>query len=160
MPAVITRPEYGIFPVVGALPSIPLNTPAWDVESYAEWLIFLELIGEDRPIPGVDGRLPMPDEVDEGIVGLPFAIYGENDYEGTPYADARVGLRQNLRFLRTNLFRPPGTADGTRPFEFHDLDGVTVETADVKVRAATWAFPGPTLARVTIRLIVPAGAPA
>lgn len=162
MPAVITQPEYGILPVVGALPAIPLNTPAWDVESYAEWLIFLELVGEDRIIPGNPGRLALPDEIDEAIVGLPFVIYGEQDLEGTPYADARVGLRTNLRYLRTNLFRPPGTADGTRPFEFHDLDGVTVETADVKLRTGTWGFPGSgsVVARTTLRLIIPAGEPA
>lgn len=159
MPAVITRPEYGLFPVVGAFPAIPLNTPAWDVESYAELLTFLELVGDDRIIPGKDGRLPVADEIDEAIVGLPFVIYGDHALDGTAYADARVGLRTNLRYLRTNLFRPPGTADGTRPFEFHDLDGVTVETADVKLRTGTWGYPGSgsVVARTTLRLIIPAG---
>jgi hypothetical protein len=150
--------EYGIFPAVGALPELSLNIEgAWEVTSYAQLFTMPELVGEDNVVPGVDGRDPVPDELEEGVYGLPFFIYGFKAFDGSSHPDARIGLRNNLRYLRTSLWTPPGTADGTRPFEFHDLDGLSVATGDVKVRPGEWGFPGPTLARVTIRLIVPAG---
>lgn len=149
--------EYGLFPAVGALPAVSLNIEgAWEVTSYAELFTPAPTVGDDGVIPGAAGRDPVPEELDEGIYALPFYIYGFKDHAGTAYPDARVGLRQNLRYLRTNLWTPPGTADGTRPFEFHDLDGATVETGNVKVHAGEWGF-RPTMALVTIRLIVPAG---
>lgn len=155
MPAVITRAEYGTLDVVGAFPSIPLNTPAWDAESYFELYLPPEQVGEDRPIPGVTGRLAMPREWDEGIAGIPLVVYGTHDYQGVAYADARLGLRTNLRFLRDNVFKPPGTADGTRPFTFHELGGAAY-TEDVIVQMGA-ASAKTSFARLTVRLIVPAG---
>lgn len=157
MPGTISSAEYGVLGAVGTFPSIPLNiVGAWDVESYAELYVPLEQVGDDRPVPGVTGRLAQPRELDEGIFGLPFVVYGENDLDGVPYADPRVGLRANLRFLRANVFTPPGTADGTRPFTFHELGGATY-AGNVIVQAGASSPRGPILWRSTIRLIVPAG---
>lgn len=150
--------EFALFPAVGALPEISLETEgAWQAENYLELYAALDQVGENRPIPGVTGRLPIPREEDELVFGIPLIVYGLNGPDGvTPYVDARVGLRTNLRFLRTNLFRPPGTADGTRPFEFHELGGY-VEGGDVEVAQGALGYVGPTAARLTVRVTVPAG---
>lgn len=149
--------EFALFPVVGALPAVSTEVDgAWQAEHYLELYAALEQLGEDRHVPGAPGRLAVPREEDELVFGIPLNVYGFKDPAGVAYADARVGLRQNLRYLRTNLFRPPGTADGTRPFEFHELGGY-VEGGDVIVAQGELGYGGPTLARVTIRVTVPAG---
>lgn len=148
--------ETGLFLAVGALPAVPLDVDgAWQVESYHEHYVPPPLIGEDRPIDGVPGRLPLPDEIDEAVVGLPMVVYGFKDSAGVAHADALVGVRANLLYLRTNLWLPPGTADGTRPYEFHRLDG-EVEAGDVKVSVGTIGRIGPTAVRYTLRVTIPA----
>lgn len=150
-------PEFALFPVVGALPAISTEIDGcWQAEHYLELYAALAQIGEDRHRPGLTGRLAQPREEDELIFGIPLLVYGFKDPAGAPYADARVGLRTNLRYLRTNLFRPPGTADGTRPFEFHELGGF-VEEGDVIVAQGALGYVGPTAARLTVRVTVPAG---
>lgn len=149
--------EYALFPTVGALPAVSLELDgAWQAENYLELYAALEQIGEDRPVPGVTGRLAMPREEDELVFGIPLVVYGFKDPAGAAYADARVGLRSNLRYLRMNLFRPPGTTDGTRPFEFHELGGY-VEEGDVIVAQGALGLVGPTCANLTVRVTVPAG---
>lgn len=150
-------PESGLFLVVGALPEISLDVDgAWQVESYHEHYTPPPIIGEDRPIDGVPGRLPVPDEIDEQIVELRALILGFKDPDGANYSDALTGVRANMMFLRSNLWLPPGTADGTRPYEFHRLDG-EVEEGPVKVRAHTFSRVGPTGCRYTLAITVPDG---
>jgi hypothetical protein len=157
---VITATEYVLFPAVGALPAIATETPACYVEedSYLPIYGFAPpQVGEDDPVPGIPGRFPQPREYDEGSFSLKLVIVGEYDDNGVAQPNALLGVRANLDHFRTNLLMPPGTADGTRPMEFHKLDG-SVVGADVFVESA--ADPGPdspTSVRWPIRIIVPAG---
>lgn len=152
MPAIITRDQYGVFPEWTSYPEIPLNTPAWECTEYGEIYDAAPFIGENRAIPGVPGRLAMNREADQWAFTLRVTVFGQYDLEGNAYTDARVGVRSNLRFLRTNLFRP----SGVRPFEFYDLDG-TGEDGDVQVVPPFQpVFAGPAAARLLLNVLVPA----
>lgn len=151
----ITSSEYGLFPVVAGLLEIPLDTPAWGVESYLQHFDSPPTVGDDRPITGNPGRLSMPDELDEAEVSLRMTFYGTHDYEGTPHSDPIDGIRANLIVFRTNVMLPPGTADGSRPYEFHQRNG-DVWTGDVKVKPPLGLGElGPLGARGILKIIVP-----
>lgn len=160
MPVVVTRGEYVVFDAVTSpsLPEIPGNTPGWETIDYSALYDLAPVIGDDRPIPGVAGRLAVPREEDELVAALPMRFIGSHDWEGDPYEDARIGLRTNLRYFGENVVRPPGTTDGLRGITFHQLDGSTA-TAQVIVQSPLQvAFsPGSVLARAVLTLIIPAG---
>lgn len=157
MPAVVTRAEYLSFDVVGAFPAVPMNTPAWDVVDYSSLYDGPPVVGDDRPIPGSPGRLAVAREVDELVVALPLVVYGDRSYDDLPYADARIGVRANLDYLRTNVVLPPGTSTGTRPVTFHRLDGTTRAGPAVVLSPLSVAVAGPTSVRAVLRLVIPAG---
>lgn len=153
MPTVITRDAYGEFTSWGSFPAIPLNTPAWECTNYESLYDAPPLIGENRAIPGVDGRLPIDRETDQWQVSLRIVVFGNEDLEGDAYDDPRIGVRTNLRYLRTNIFLP----SGLRPFQFNDLDGST-EGADVQVVPPFEpVFFSPAAARIVLNMIVPDG---
>lgn len=157
MPTIITRTEYLSFDAAGSYPAVPLNTPGWDCQDYSGLYGNPPTVGEDRIIPGTNGRLAVKRQLDELTVSLPMTIYGEANHEGTAYADARIGMRTNLLFLRTNLLQPITSGNGTRAVTFHLLDGTT-DTGSVIVEGdMAVAFAAPTLARAVLRLVIPAG---
>lgn len=159
MPLVISATEYVLFPAVGALPALATETPACTVEGgYLPIYGFTPpQIGEDDPVPGIPGRFPQPREHDEGVFSLRLVIEGQKNDNGVAYPNALVGVRANLDYIRSNLLMPPGTTDGTRPMEFHRLDGTTIG-ADVFVESGSEPGEiGPTAVRWPIRIIVPAG---
>lgn len=124
MPAEVTQEEYLNFDEVAGIPDIPLNTPAWQCLTYMPLYDVGPVVPEDdRVIPGVAGRLYVPREIDEMTISLRLDVFGEANYEGTAWPDAALGLRHNLRFLRTNLLEPQ---DQERPVTFHQLGGITV----------------------------------
>jgi hypothetical protein len=154
MPAVVTRDEYLSFDSTGGHPVVPLNTPAWECRDYRPLYDGTDTVGDNRPIPGSAGRLYVPDEFDEWNVSLNLVVYGDQDQDGGTHSDPRVGVRENLLYLRTHLLRPRLL----RPVTFHRLDGGT-ETGDVKVspRAQVTSF-GPSGARMVLKFVVVAGA--
>jgi hypothetical protein len=154
MAAVITRAEYGIFAASAPHPAIPLNTPAWECVDYSPLYDTAPLVGANRAIPGVAGKLAVARERDEWQVSLRLVVLGSHDYEGNEYAEPREGLRTNLRFLRTSVFRPAIT----RTFTFYGIDEVA-ETGTVQVAPPFQpVFVGPAAARLVLNLVVPSGA--
>lgn len=153
MPAVATRTEYLEFDAFDTIAAIPLNTPAWECESYADFYD-ITIVGNDRAIPGVPGRLFQPRELDEHQVTLRVTIFGFEDWEGTPYDDPRVGVRLNRLYLRDNLLLPQTTA---RPVTLYRLDGTTATGDVVVVPPFQPVMAGPAACRVTINLLVVAG---
>lgn len=154
MPAVKTRVECLTFDEVGAIPDIPLNTPAWECQSYAALTDAPPALGEDRHIPGLPGRLFMPREFDEGQVPLRIVVFGAADMEGTPYDDPREGVRANLRFLRANLLLPQ---DALRAVTFERLDGGEETGNVVVVPPFQPVMLGPSNARIMLNLLIPDG---
>lgn len=154
MPNVITRTEYLSFAAEGGASAVPLNTPAWECIDYSQMYDSPPVVGDNRPITGVTGRLAVPREEDESEIHLPMMFFGSANHENTPYGDARIGLRTNLRYFRTALMR--AASGTTRSATFHRLDGGT-ETAEVIVIPPLQvAFRGPILARAVLTIVVPA----
>lgn len=152
-----SRVEYLSFDAVGAIPALALNLAGcWECVDYSQMYDSPPVVGENRPIPGVAGRLAQVHEEDERAVSLPMVFFGAANYAGTPYADERVGVRSNLAYFRTNIMRPGSAA--TRAVTFHRLDGTTTETGSVVVIPPLQvAFSGPTLARAVLTFVIPAG---
>jgi len=148
--------EYLNFDAVGAFPSLALNLAGcWECTDYAQMYDGPPVVGENRPIPGATGRLAVQREEDEAVINLPMVFRGVANHLGVPYADARIGVRTNLRFFRTNILRPLA-AQATRPVTFHRLDTGT-ESGDVIVQSPmAMAFQTPAKARGVLVLIVPA----
>jgi hypothetical protein len=102
MATLITSTEYLTFDAATPLPAVPLNTPAWKVTDYTS-LRRRVRVGEDRPIPGVAGRLHVPREWDALTVALPMKVNGRKDREGNLHADPFVGVEVNHQYLLTNV---------------------------------------------------------
>lgn len=152
-----TRNEYLKFLAVGAHPAIVLNTLGWNAWDYAGFYDAPDAVGENRPIPGLAGRLAMAWELDEGDLLIPVDVWGGYFGDGSAHADERAGVRTNLRYLRNHLLLPPGTSNGARPVEFHRWDG-DVETGDVQVKPpAAIAFESPVQATLVLRVTIPDG---
>lgn len=155
MPNVITRTEYLSFAAEGGASAVPLNTPAWECVDYSQMYDSPPVLGDNRHIPGLTGRLAVAREEDERQISLPMAFFGAANHENATYADARIGLRTNLRYFRTALMR--AASGTTRAATFTRLDGGT-ETAEVQIIPPLQvAFQGPVLARAVLTIIVPAG---
>jgi hypothetical protein len=76
---------------------------AWVVEDTTPLLGQGPFRGQDRVIPGVDGRSFRARVLDAYDVLLPMFVFGRKNQAGTPYGDERLGLKANLAYLRTNL---------------------------------------------------------
>lgn len=155
MPPIITAPEWLEFSLYDVLDALPLSTPAWDVESYFPLYDTLTLVGGNRPIPGQRGRLIVPKEIDQGTTSLRMYIFGEMDLEGTPYADNKVGVRQNFEILRDNL---TFSYVDSRPVVFHKLDGTTYSGGVMVVPPFEFVYGGPGWGRLVLNMEIPYGA--
>ena len=62
--------------------------------------------GSNRVIAGEPGRLARTRVLDELELVVPMYVFGVNNQAGTPHANARLGLRNNIEYLRTNLLPP------------------------------------------------------
>ena len=59
--------------------------------------------GTDFVIPGAAGVLPRARTRDALRAQLGMYVFGDNNQAGTPYANGRAGLRDNVEYLRANL---------------------------------------------------------
>lgn len=120
------------FNTTGSLPEIDLmNGFAWCAADLSD-LWKLEVRGDDRIIPGLDGARAYPRAITTVTMQFPMRIVGAFDEAGNPNVDPVAGLAENLAYLRTNLEMPIATGDGTRPATWVREDGVTL-LADVHV---------------------------
>lgn len=108
--------------------AVPLTVAgAWRVEDLTELLGAGPLRGEDRAVPGVAGRAARPRVRDSWDVLLALDVYGVNDVAGTPHANRRIGVRDNVEYLIDELC-PPYPADSTT---------VVVTYSDASTRSAS-----------------------
>lgn len=130
MPTVITQDEYV------TIASVPLSTPAWELENLFELWQGPDTRGQDRILPGAAGVRPYRRRATVSRRSLQLAIFGDLNWEGTPYSDWRIGLQTNIDYLRTNVTDPNVTGDGTRQLDVHFADG-DVRSASIHVEAFT-----------------------
>lgn len=128
MPALLQYDCLGVLSISG----VSLNRPAWSIMNLERLWQQVEVRGEDRLIPGVNGVIAYRRRVTTRTVDLDFAITGDVDQAGNPVADGLVGLETNLDYLYANAFEPLTTADGTRPATLTKPSGAT-RTANVHV---------------------------
>lgn len=135
---------------------IPLNTPAWIVTDASDLLNGAPSRGADILIPGRRGTLARRRSMDATEVLLPVVVFGDKSPNGTPYADVRQGLLENLDALKKALRPNYGRTDGTR--ELVAVIGGQTRTArvhtsvDFQLTAA-----GPGAARGVITITIPSG---
>lgn len=122
--------------------SILLNRPAFAVlgdETGQGGLVPLWIVldrrGEDRLVP-YTGVIPYPRRATATRHDLRIVVAGDVNQSGTPQADARVGLENNLSYLYTNVVAPVTTGDGTRAATLTMPSGAT-RTANVHVLGLT-----------------------
>lgn len=114
--AVIAHP-FGMEPdCMGVLsidsPAFSLNTYGWMVQNLSSLWFEAEYAGENRLIPGMDGRLGFPRELDQKDFSLVFYVTGAFDKDGNANTDVWAGLEDNLEELWDGAFAPVGTGDG------------------------------------------------
>src|ERR1044072_1553800 len=89
-------------------------SPLWDMPP---------LRGADRLIPFAPGQQPLPRIQDEARVPVPFTLFGDVDWTGTPYSTGRIGLMTNRDYLVQNVRTPNPSGNGTYPLVLHMPDG-------------------------------------
>jgi hypothetical protein len=151
MSDLITATEYV------AIDSIPLATPAWRVVNVSELWQAADQDGSDTIIPGANGARPNPRWRRPTERVLELHIFGEANREGTPYANARIGLWTNVVALRSGLVNPPGSSTGTRTCIVHLGDGSTTLTGPVHVTGLEWTPRSPVWIVAALTLSIPAG---
>lgn len=89
--------------------------------------------GEDRILPSVTGVIAYQRRMTVTKFDLRLLVIGEVDgVTGTPVSDSRIGLQDNLDYLRANIWDPVDTATGTRSAVYTALDTST-RTAEIHV---------------------------
>jgi hypothetical protein len=150
---VITRPTYI------ELNSIPLATPAWEVNDLSELLDVGRVRGSDVVMPGARGARPFRRRHTVVTRTLPMIVFGEKDIEGAAVADPVQGAINHMLYLADNL--GIGIAgidgDGTVDLIWH-LPDATVLTAVVHVLGMIGTRDvAPGVLRTTIDLSFPDG---
>lgn len=146
-------PCYGTLTVGDVL----LNTDAWCIPDMSPLWGVPELRGQNRLIPGVQGRKAYKRRLDEHTVALPFLITGYCNVDGIPYRDLGLstdqGLEANVAFLYNNVFNPDvdGADDSTRLATFV-LPSGNVRESNVQVTLTSPALRPGSMMRATIEL--------
>lgn len=118
MAYVITEDEYL------EINSVPLATPAWLLLDIDQMWNPADVRGTDLIIPGAVGVVALPRRKTVSNRSLTLVIFGDFTWEGTPVANVRVGLQNNLAHLKTNIV-DPASGDGTRTAVLHLPSGAT-----------------------------------
>lgn len=78
------------------------------------WADF-DVRGEDRILPSVTGVIAYPRRMTVTRHDLRLLVVGDvNGQTSAPVSDSRIGLQNNLEYLRTNVFAPVASSTGTR----------------------------------------------
>lgn len=136
---------------------VPLNCAGWTHTNL--WALWAGATtrGTDRIIPGATGILSKPRRATAARLQLAVEIFGHIAWDGTPYADHRLGLWTNVDHLRTNVTDPVTTGDGTRTGVLYLPDGSTL-TGPVTVEGFQLGDSEGVVLTSTIDLTIPAGA--
>lgn len=146
----ITSTEYVV------LNGVPMHTPAWEILNLAELWQGPPSRGSDDVIPGAGGVRPNPRRANTRLVSLEICVTGTRDWEGQPYGDARVGLEENLNYLRAYVTDPTNVGTGLITCVLHMPSGATRQ-GDVHVETFEFQGDGPTAVQGHIDLSIPAG---
>lgn len=91
-----------------------MNCPAWDISDLTPLWAEVTQRGEDRRIPSLVGVWPHRRRMDVTEHALQIVIIGGADKDGTPVANAWIGLEDNINYLRGAVADPTNVSDGTR----------------------------------------------
>lgn len=123
---------FGTLTIVGASDDdFSLNTWGWMVQNLTPLWFEAVYAGTNRIVPGADGRVGYPKELDESPGALIFYVTGYSDEAGVIATDQLVQLEANIELLKANVFDPVPTGDGARPCELTMPSGAT-KTARVQ----------------------------
>jgi hypothetical protein len=118
---------------------ISMNRPAWGVfgdergeGGLAKLWVEFDVRGEDRILPSVTGVIPYPRRMTVTRKDLRLVVVGDVNESGSPIADTRIGLQDNLEVLRNSVFEPVASSSGTRAAELLTPNGTVLE-ADIHV---------------------------
>lgn len=136
---------------------VPSDTPAWRTLNLWELWQGPDTRGEDRLIPGTAGVRAYRRRATVTFVDVEMEFFGNLDWDGAEYTDARVGLETNLLHWRTNVTDPTVAAPGTRTAVLHLPSGAT-KTGAVTVESFKVQGDGPAAANAVMRLSIKAGA--
>jgi len=136
--------------------SVPLMTPAWFCDDFAELLNGPGVRGGDITAGSRPGQIARRRTLDARQASLSFVIYGDRDSEGNLNADVRAGLIENIDGLKALLTPNLATLQGTRTLTVV-AGGYTREaqvhvSPDIQVAAL-----GPGAARATVLVTIPEG---
>lgn len=119
--------------------AIDMNRPAFAVigdENGANGLVQFwadfDVRGEDRLLPGATGVIAYPRRITAKRFDLRLLVVGDVDNAGTPVADSRIGLQNNIEYIRSNVLAPVVSSTGTRAATLTLPSGAT-RTASVHV---------------------------
>lgn len=135
--------------------NVPLATPAWLFPNVDELQGDPNYRGSDRTVPLLAGDIPYPRRAGSTSYTLEGWIFGDADWEGTPYGSAREGLEANVEYLRTNVSAAIDTGDGTVPAVLY----TATQTLEADVHCGPLKVKGyaPNSHKATLRIDVPAG---
>lgn len=139
----------------------PLNCPAWDVLNLdVLWPGVNETVrGENLALPRLTGTRGYPRRLDEAQHNLILWVRGDVNQAGVPNSDPWQGLFNNLGTLRSNVFAPIDSGDGTRPVTLTTPDGLSTLTADCQFEPLRpqGEIEDPNEAIYTFTMAIPAG---
>ena len=136
--------------------SVPLMTPAWFCDDFAELLNGPGVRGGDITAGSRPGQIARRRTLDARQASLSFVIYGDRDSEGNVNADVRAGLIENIDGLKALLTPNLATMQGTRTLTIvaagYTREAQVHVSPDIQVAAL-----GPGAARATVLVTIPEG---
>lgn len=145
-------PCYGTL----TIDQVSLHTSAWCAPDLSALWGSPLLRGQNRLIPGRQGRKPYKRRIDEFRFSLPLLVTGYCDSDGFAYSDAGVGFDQgleaNVAYLQNALVIPPSNNDSTRDATF-TLPSGNVRQSTVQILGLTGQLLPGALFRATLELV-------
>jgi hypothetical protein len=90
-----------------------LTTPAWIMNDITELYSGVSLRGQDSIVPYKQGSYARLKVIESKVVNIPMTFYGDKDLDGTPTADIRTGLRDNIDAFKELVVGQTYSGDNT-----------------------------------------------
>lgn len=142
---------------------LTINGQSFDLDGFAEHTTSLARLwgavttrGENRTIPGAEGRKALAPIVDEVTIDMELDVFGVNDNTGTPHANETVGVSDNVLWLRDFV---AALADGSTDTVTASLEVLGSRTFGAEVQILNFQVVnlGTSVARVLYDLRIPGG---
>ena len=118
---------------------ISMNRPAFaiigderGVGGYVQLWADFDVRGQDRLLPGAVGVIAYPRRMTARRMDFRLLVAGDVNQAGTPVADSKIGLQNNLEYIRANVLEPVASSTGTRTAVLTLPSGAT-RTAEIHV---------------------------